>query len=304
MTQGEPPAAVKTAGRVLWRLGSFCVGWILGQGIFESLAGPLFGALSRAVGEPVAMYPFSMLVGVMAGSWAGFRFMDAVPWDTMGVGEGAWHPRRLLAGAAIGTAAILVTAGALWVGQQLRFERVPPMAFVGDSWASTALRLLLVLAPAALWEELAFRGYLYAVAEEAGGPFRGPLLARLASSAVFGLVHLTNPGAGVRTTCIVMLAGWCLCVLRERIGLPGASTAHLAWNWVMAAVLHVPVSGLPFATPGYRAVVDGPEWITGGSWGPEGGAVAALILLAAAGATYRHDKTSRSSPISSSLVGS
>lgn len=286
--------------RVLWRLGSFGVGWILAQGIFESLAGPLFGALSRAAGEPVAMYPFSMLVGVLAGSWAGFRFMDTAPWSLMGLGDHVWHPRRLLTGALIGTAAILVTAGILWVAQLLRFERVSPMAFVGESWSGTALRLLLLLAPAALWEELAFRGYLYGVAQEAGGASHGPLLARLTSSAVFGLVHLTNPGAGVRTTVIVMVAGWCLCVLRERVGLPGAWTAHLAWNWVMAAVLHVPVSGLPFATPGYRAVVNGPEWVTGGPWGPEGGAVAALILLAAAGANYRASLRSAPATTSSS----
>jgi hypothetical protein len=170
----------------------------------------------------------------------------------------------------------------LWVAQLLRFETVPPSTYVGDSWTSTALRLMLVLAPAALWEELAFRGYLYAVAEEATPAGQGRLLARSASSVAFGLVHLMNPGAGVRTTLIVMLAGWCLCVVRERVGLPAAFTAHLAWNWVMAAVLHVPVSGLPFATPGYRAVVDGPAWLTGGSWGPEGGVVAALVLGGAA----------------------
>jgi hypothetical protein len=57
--------------------------------------------------------------------------------------------------------------------------------------------------------------------------------------------------------------------------------AHLAWNWTMAAVLHVPVSGLSFATPGYRAVLDGPAWLTGGTWGPEGGIMAALIMTGA-----------------------
>lgn len=256
--------------------------WVLAQGIFESLAAPLFGGLSRAVGEPVPMYPFSMLVGVLAGCWAGFRFMDEVPWSVLGIGEGTWKSRPLLAGASVGTGAILLTATVLWLAQQLRFEIVPPSAYVGDSWTGTALRLLLVLAPAALWEELAFRGYLYAVADEATPKGQGTLLARSASSVAFGLVHLMNPGAGVRTTLIVMLAGWCLCIVRERAGLPAAFTAHLAWNWVMAAVLHVPVSGLPFATPGYRAVVDGPVWLTGGSWGPEGGAVAALVLGGAA----------------------
>lgn len=256
--------------------------WILAQGIFESVAAPLFGALSRAVGEPVPMYPFSMLVGVLAGCWAGFRFMDEGPWDVLGVGEGTWRLRPLTQGALLGTVAIVLTALVLWAAQQLRFEGVSPAEYVGDSWGSTALRLLLVLAPAALWEELAFRGYLYAVAAEATPSAHRSLLARSASSVAFGLVHLTNPGAGVRTTLIVMLAGWCLCLVRERAGLPAAFTAHLAWNWVMAAVLHVPVSGLPFATPGYRAVVSGPDWLTGGSWGPEGGVVAALVLGGAA----------------------
>jgi len=271
-----------TAARVLWRLGAFGVAWILAQGIFESLAAPLFGVLSRAVGEPVPMYPFSMLVGVLAGCWAGFRFMDDVPWSVLGIGEGTWRGRPLMVGAALGTAAILLTTAVLWVAQQLHFEAVSPATYVGDSWSGTALRLLLVLAPAALWEELAFRGYLYAVAVEAAPAGQGTLLARSAGSVAFGLVHLMNPGAGVRTTLIVMLAGWCLCLVRERAGLPAAFTAHLAWNWVMAAVLHVPVSGLPFATPGYRAVVEGPAWLTGGSWGPEGGVVAALVLGGAA----------------------
>ena len=148
-------------------------------------------------------------------------------------------------------------------------------AIVQDRWGGTALRLLWLLGPAALWEELVFRGYLYAVAEAAAGLW----VARLSSSVAFGAVHLMNPGANLRTTLVVMLAGLCLCLVRERSGsLPAAWSAHLAWNWVMAAVLHVPVSGLPFATPGYRAIPSGSEWISGGAWGPEGGLVAMLVL--------------------------
>jgi hypothetical protein len=107
----------------------------------------------------------------------------------------------------------------------------------------------------------------------------------------FGVVHLLNPGAGVRTTVLVMLAGWCLALVREQLGLPAAWMAHFAWNWIMAAVLHVAVSGLPFATPGYRAVLRGPDWLTGGSWGPEGGLVAALVLAGAAGWSHRTFRT-------------
>jgi membrane protease YdiL (CAAX protease family) len=266
--------------RVPWRLLSFGVAWVLAQGIAESVLGPLFGLLSRTVGETVPMYPFTMLIGVAAACYVALRFVDDVPWSVMALGEGAWRRTRIANGALLGTAAILGTAGILWAVGALRIAAMPSgsldgAAFVEDSWGGTALRLLLLLGPAALWEELVFRGYLYAVAEEAAGRW----VARWSSSMAFGVVHLMNPGANVRTTLVVMLAGLCLCLVRERTGsLPAAWSAHLAWNWVMAAVLHVPVSGLPFATPGYRATLSGSDWISGGAWGPEGGLVAMLVL--------------------------
>ncbi len=158
--------------------------------------------------------------------------------------------------------------------------------FERSTWAGTALRLLLLLAPAALWEELIFRGYLWTVTEEASGT----TAALVVTSTLFGIVHLQNPGAGVRTTLLVMLAGVCLGAVRSRTGsLPAAWLAHLAWNWTMAAGLHMPVSGLPVTTPGYRAVVSGPAWLTGGTWGPEGGAVAALTLGGALCIAWRGD---------------
>jgi hypothetical protein len=60
-----------------------------------------------------------------------------------------------------------------------------------------------------------------------------------------------------------------------------AWAAHVAWNWIMAVPLHAPVSGLAFEAPDYRTVSTGPAWITGGSWGPEGGLAAALGMVAA-----------------------
>ena len=271
---------MNTALRVPWRLLSFGVAWVLAQGIAESVLGPVFGLLSRRVGETVPMYPFTMLIGVAAACSVALRLADDVPWSVMALGGGAWHGKRMAHGALLGTTAILVTAAVLWAVGARRMEATPTASldgamFVQDSWGGTALRLLLLLGPAALWEELVFRGYLYAVAEEAAGRW----VARLSSSVAFGAVHLMNPGANVRTTVVVMLAGLCLCLVRERTeSLPAAWTAHLAWNWVMAAVLHVPVSGLPFATPGYRAALSGSDWISGGAWGPEGGLVAMLVL--------------------------
>ena len=48
----------------------------------------------------------------------------------------------------------------------------------------------------------------------------------------------------------------------------------------MADVLHSAVSGVRFPYSTYRVDDAGPAWLTGGSWGPEGGAAAAAGMLA------------------------
>lgn len=271
-------------GRVAWRLVVFAVSFVLMQGIAESLLAPVGGWLARRLHRPVLIYPWSELAGALGACAVSLRLVLDRAWEAVGLGEGAWAPRRVAWGAAIGAGAIAVTAAGLFAAGALRFEAPGAAGSVmgaasPDGWGRTALLLTLVLAPAALWEEVVFRGYLYDVAAEAGGA----RVARYASSTAFALVHAANPGAGLLPLAAVWLAGWGLALVRERTGsLPAAWVAHLAWNWIMAVVLHVPVSGLAFDTPAYRAVLQGPAWLTGGGWGPEGGVVALLVMGAGA----------------------
>jgi hypothetical protein len=96
------------------------------------------------------------------------------------------------------------------------------------------------------------------------------------------LLHLFNPAPTVLSTVMVGIAGVFLAVVRVTTGsLYAASVAHFAWNFVQAALLHAPVSGLPLPTPGYRLADSGPAWLTGGAWGPEGGLAAAAGMLLA-----------------------
>ena len=75
------------------------------------------------------------------------------------------------------------------------------------------------------------------------------------TSLAFGLVHLENAGATVGSVSVVVIAGLFLGgVLVAMRSLWAAFTAHLAWNWTLAGVLHSAVSGVPFATPDYRIV--------------------------------------------------
>jgi membrane protease YdiL (CAAX protease family) len=183
----------------------------------------------------------------------------------------------------VGTGAIVALLALLLVTGGARLE---PTGTPGTSGAllAAAGRALWLLAPAALWEELVFRGYLWHVAEEAAGA----RTALVASSVGFGLVHLLNPGVTLRSVVLVIVAGVCLGLIRQATdSVPAAWLAHLMWNWVMAAVAHAPVSGMPFEAPGWQLVPAGPAWWGGGSWGPEGGAASLLVLLAGVGWWWR-----------------
>jgi hypothetical protein len=56
---------------------------------------------------------------------------------------------------------------------------------------------------------------------------------------------------------------------------------HWSWNWMMSAVLGLPVSGITSITPTplLRATDLGPAWLTGGAYGIEGGAACTIAIL-------------------------
>jgi hypothetical protein len=144
------------------------------------------------------------------------------------------------------------------------------------SWWAAAVVSLANLFPAAFGEELLLRGYIFAALRDGIG-WKWTLIS---TSVVFGLLHVPNPGSDSQSIAIVMMAGFFLgAILLATRSLWAATMAHFVWNWFMAAGLHTPVSGLPVATPDYRVIDSGPDWLTGGAWGPEGGFAAALGMF-------------------------
>jgi membrane protease YdiL (CAAX protease family) len=200
------------------------------------------------------------------------RFVDKRPWSYLGLGRDAARPVVFWRGILLGgvpmlfPSALLLAIGFLSVRQQ-----------ADGSSLRVAAQLSLVLLPAALWEELLSRGYLFATL----GDWLGPRVALVATSVGFGLLHIPNPGSDARSVFLVTLAGFFLgAVLLVTRSLYAAWMAHWTWNWVMAVAMHSPVSGTNFPAPDYRIVDSGPDWITGGAWGPEGGAAAAAGMIA------------------------
>jgi membrane protease YdiL (CAAX protease family) len=101
-------------------------------------------------------------------------------------------------------------------------------------------------------------------------------------SVYFAYGHWENPSRTFFSTANTVLAGvWLsLAYLKTRsLWLPTA--LHFGWNWTMGAVFGLPVSGLLIPQhPLLISTSGAPLWLTGGSYGPEAGAAATIVVIA------------------------
>ena len=256
-----------------WRLVVFAVATIVSLIAVNGAVVPFVSGAIALTGARVVLYPWVLLASALAAHAVTFRMVDPRGWRAVRLDARALRPRPIASATALGALAVGIPSVALIGVGWLRIDEAMPGSSLAVA-ASTAL----FLAPAALWEELTFRGYAFTVLAE----WWGRRAALGASSVVFGLVHLQNVGATWASIAVVTVAGLFLgAVLLATRSLYAAFAAHLAWNWTLVGLMHASVSGIPFTTPDYRVVDAGPDWATGGVWGPEGGVPAALGLVAA-----------------------
>lgn len=213
-----------------------------------------------------------MTGGLLIGHAWTFQVVDDRGWSFVGLGRSSFRTSFIALGAVLGALGIGLPALVLL---QIGWLAIVPSA-AGSSLGAAA-GALAVLIPAALWEELFVRGYAYSALRERWGP----LAAIVVTSQVFGWMHLLNEGATIRAVVAVITAGVFLGLVREATrSLYAAWAAHLAWNAVLVVLLHATVSGVTMPAPDYRLVDRGPDWATGGAWGPEGGWFAVFGLVA------------------------
>jgi uncharacterized protein len=266
--------------------------------LFVPLAAALLAPLRGLVPLPAGSAPFfwgglAMLVAAVAAGWLMLRAVDRRGLGDLGFAWRRGSAAELLGGLAIGGGSLAAVVLMLALAGLVRYRPEPGGA--GEYLASLAVDLL-VLAPPATAEEALFRGYPFQAL--LGGV--GAVGAVAVSSLAFAVAHGANPNVGAFALVNIFLAGVLLAVayLRTRsLWLP--TGVHVGWNWTMASLLDLPVSGLDaFDTPLYTPVIGGPEWVTGGAFGPEGGiagtigfglALAGVLLLPAAGARNERD---------------
>jgi uncharacterized protein len=181
--------------------------------------------------------------------------------------------RKFWLGFLFGLAEISLLIGLIGAFGGYRFGS---LALQGNEIIKMGLLYLAGFVCVGLFEEFAFRGYWqYTLADGIGfWP------AALILSAVFGGLHLFNPGEGPVGAAGVVLIALLFCFSLKRSGnLWYAVGLHASFDWGETYLYSVPNSGA--VLPGHlsNAVLQaGPKWLTGGTIGPEGSVFCFLTI--------------------------
>jgi membrane protease YdiL (CAAX protease family) len=266
-----------------WRLAIFAVAFIICVQVSQVLLFRAFAlALNRSVIElSNSNWAFvaghgSILFSATLVGWACGALLEELPFRALGCSPHRGWLRNLGLGSALGAATLFLAALLATVtrGMHFSFDTAGERA-IGETLLMSAL--LFVFAAAA--EEILFRGYALQTLTRAHLAWLGVFL----TSVPFAAVHLNNPHAVPGFTFVnTALAGVWLAVayLRTRsLWLPLG--LHWAWNWAQASLLGLPVSGIERIAPApfLHAINAGPDWLTGGAYGIEGGAACTVALL-------------------------
>lgn len=260
-----------TAGQRLRALAWFIIAviyFILAKEIANTSANGLISGVWFDFAER-AILLFLFIVGFAAMGYVGQRQIH--PLKAMGLNLRSGGRGEFALGAALGWAAVTICALLIAI-----MGGLVVVFFLG--WRQFALIPLdlAILLIAALAEEVAFRGYPFQRLIEA----TNPLVATLIVSALYALVHVANPGSSPASFIVTMFAGWVFCVayLRTRALWVGWGI-HFAWNAGMAVLFGLPLSGITRFSPVISSTALGPTWLTGFDYGPEGSAVAIVVMF-------------------------
>lgn len=126
-------------------------------------------------------------------------------------------------------------------------------------------------------EEILTRGWMMPVLSARYKPWVGIVV----SSLFFALLHGLNPNLSVIAMLNLALFGFFAAFYALREGsLWGICALHSVWNWVQGNIFGFEVSGGSFGGGSLLNLMEsGPDWFTGGPFGPEGGLAATILLL-------------------------
>lgn len=178
--------------------------------------------------------------------------------------------KNLLIGAAIGFILQSLTILVMYLNGNYSITKVNPVSFI--------LIPLALMFTVAVIEEILVRGIIFRIMEEKLGSY----ISLAFSSILFGVLHLANPNGTLISGICITTAGFLFGVLfiySRNLWMPIA--LHFAWNFTQSGIFGAITSGNEKTNSLLEAQIQGPEFITGGAFGPEG-SIQAIIFCALA----------------------
>ena len=197
------------------------------------------------------------------------------PWSTYGFPGTAAFSRRFWEGTCWGMGSITLLILGLYGVHCFRFGH---LAIHGLRLVRFAVFWAALFILVGLFEEFFLRGYSQFTLARGVGFWPAAFLL----SCAFGLIHLRNAGEQWPGLLAAAFIGLFFCLTLRRTGnLWFAVGFHAAWDWGESFLYSVPDSGT--VSPGHllSSSLHGPDWLSGGSVGPEGSVLCFTVIAAA-----------------------
>ena len=223
----------------------------------------------------------SLIPAILLG-WLFGRVLEKLPYRALGAAFTKGWLRHFILGLVIGAITLSLGVGLGFAFGSFRFvmNDASPSKIAGSLVLSFA-----VFAVAAAFEEALFRGYLLQTFARSNLAW----LAILLTSVFFGVVHVGNPSASLISTANTILAGiWFGIAYLKARDLWFVWGLHLMWNWMQGSFFGIEVSGLTEITtaPLFKEIDLGPTWLTGQTYGIEGGILCTVAIMVSIAAVY------------------
>jgi membrane protease YdiL (CAAX protease family) len=276
---------INSAGRLRsgWRLLVFVLVLVILSLLFGAVTKKVFElAVQFVPSSGVARYLENLLfrlIFLIVSLLAGFictRFLEGLPWRALGLWFHEKWARDFLLGSVIGVVSLALATAIATAGGGLSFTISPRTALVQVVKTLVFSALLFIFA--ALAEEALFRGYPLQTMTRAGLITLGVLVTSIA----FAAVHIENPNfkTGLPVLNLLFAGVWLAVAYLRTRSLWFPLGVHWAWNWALGSLFGLPVSGANLAPyPLLRGTDLGPAWLTGGSFGIEGGLACTITLI-------------------------
>jgi uncharacterized protein len=270
------------------RVGIFVAVFVFGAGLLGVAAASMMGAIgiSGPPGTKASLFlngALTLSAALFAG-WLCVRYLEFLPFRSLGAWFTARWAKHLAAGLIIGAATLCIGVAIAAAFGGLTFE--VNASFGACEIIRTLLISSAVFLSAAAAEEAIFRGYILQTFARSGLAWFAIIL----TAALFGAVHLGNPNSGPLSSLNTAIAGiWFGVAYLKTRDLWFVTGLHMMWNWTQGAFFGIEVSGLKeiVSVPLLREIDRGPVWLTGGEYGLEGGIAATLALLISTAAIYK-----------------